>query len=196
MLPSFTKALLTTTSLLALTASAAPSPSPADDQLVPRACTTLLPSVVDALDKSDPDTPNNYGAFRLQRQSGVNSVDTVLSFTDIPAGATGCQLRVLFPPHNPGQIAYGDAVQADVWTAAPDPTGTSTWNHPPAKDQLVATVNFPTVGSTETFETILWAGTCAQTLTFFFELSNWQPGSGSVSFLNSATEGFSLVYNC
>lgn len=199
-------------SLLTLTqtTSAHPTAGPSPVDLVPRACSSLGPSPIDVLQASDPNTPSVTGAFRLERTNSVDDVSTALTFNYIPAGATGCTLHVIFPPHTPGAIASGTATQADVWLASPDRYGTSTWNNPPQKQQHVSTVIFPAEGSTDTFETNLWAGNCpvpptpdGGTLTFLFELSTWQQGNGSVSFFNSLggkqglqAEGFSLIFNC
>jgi hypothetical protein len=192
-------------SLLAQTTSAHPSPV----DLVRRACSTLGPSLIDVLQAADPNSPSVTGDFRLDRTDSVNEVLTALTFNYIPPGATGCTLHVTFPPHDPGTIASGTTTQANVYLASPDPYGTSTWNNRPQTEQMVATVIFPTEGSTDTYETNLWAGTCpfgptqnGGTLTFLFELSNWQQGSGSVNFYNSLggkgfeAVGFSLIFDC
>jgi hypothetical protein len=193
MLSTILPALLSI-SLLASTTTALPAASPAE--LVPRACTTKLPHPIDVLDKTTPNKHLDGSVFRLERTDSVNDVSSVVTFKNIPAGSTGCTLAVIIPPHTPGQIATGTATQADVWTVAADPKGTSTWNKQPEKKSVVSTVIFPAPGSTETFATNLWAGNCDSTLSFLFELSNWQQGNGSVSFINSETKGFSLIYDC
>jgi hypothetical protein len=201
--------LLLATSLLSLTsalptASADADASPAE--LVPRACATLGPSIIDILEKGDPDHPHNGQVFNLARGGtpASNNFISVVTFNYIPAGATGCMLRVHYPPfQHPNQIAIGDATQADVWSVAPDPAGVSTWNHPPARDQFVATTIFPEAASTEPFETILMSNTCKPTMSFLFEQSNWQQGGGSVQFYNTLGGkqglqplGFSMIFNC
>jgi hypothetical protein len=201
--------LLLATSLLSLTsalptATADPDASPAD--LVRRTCATLGPSIIDILEKGDPDQPHNGQVFNLARAGGQgsNQFISVVTFNYIPAGATGCMLKVQYPPFQyPNEIATGDATQADVWSVAPDPAGVSTWNNPPALNQFVATTIFPEAASTEPFETILMSNSCSPTMSFLFEQSDWQQGGGSVQFYNTlggkqglVPLGFSMIFDC
>jgi len=199
-------------SVITSIASALPSPvanpeaSPAE--LVPRACSTLGPSPIDVLEKSDPNNPHDGPVFQLDRTgssgSYTNDNITVLTFNYIPAGATGCMLQVEFPPlTQPNQIASGTATQANVWTVAPDPNGVSTYNNPPVRNQFVSTLIFPTTTSTEIYKTILYSNTCSPTMSFLFELSTWQQGTGHVQFFNSLGGkqglqpiGFSMIFDC
>lgn len=87
---------------------------------------------------------------------------------------------------------------------APDAAGTSTWANPPARDQFVTTMRFPTEAGGTGSRTVLTSDGCdIPTMSWLFEYSNWQQGGGSVRFFNSAGGdfgvpdlGFSLVFNC
>lgn len=166
--------------------------------LVPRACTTVGPSHINVLQRSDPNRPHRGNTFNLTRSGGSNQAISVVTFANIPAGATGCMLRFDLPRlERPNQIASGEAIQSDVWSVAPDPNGVSTWNNPPARDQFVATTRFPTGTTESAFSTYLASNTCSPTMSFLFELSSWQQGAGSVVFDNNPGYlGFSMVFNC
>jgi hypothetical protein len=206
-LSNYLASILTLTTLASAlpTATLDASPEPAAAALLPRACTTIPPSSINILQKGDPSHPHNGLIFNLARGGNPpsNEYISVVTFTNIPPGATGCMLRVQFPPlQYPNQITIGPANQADVWSVAPDPNGLSTWNNPPARDQWVATTRFPEAKSETPTEGVLASNTCSPTMSFLFEQSDWQ-GGGSVRFYNSAGGnsglpplGFSMVFNC
>lgn len=195
-------------------ASAVPTPA----ELAPRACSTVGPVNISKLDKSAPDSKNNGLVFALHRNGGANSntVKAVVSFSFIPPGATGCMLQIDLPrlptQNNPGPIASGTGTQSDVWLLKNPPVSNPydysfvydyTWNHPPQKNQFVSTTIFPTGIPTDPYKTFMWSGTCQQTMSFQFELSDWQQGSGDVNFFNTlggkvglTPIGFSMIYNC
>lgn len=154
----------------------------------------------------------------LNRTGGANSntIKAVVSFGDIPLGATGCMLEIDIPklPANNvyEPIAGGDS-QADVWLIK-QPAGYTpaeywyvyewSWNKPPVKDQFVSTVIFPTTNPTDgPLKRYLWSGTCSPTMSFQFELSDWQQGAGWVNYftsvggkLTTTPINFNMVYNC
>lgn len=209
LLTSLALGLLTTASALPTAeaetnANADASPNPV--ALAPRACTTIPPSNINILQRGDPNNPHNGLIFNIAR-SGTpprNEYIAVVTFSNIPAGATGCMLSAQFPPlRYPNQITTGPAVQADVWSVAPDRQGTSTWNNPPARREFVSTIRFPTEAGGPGLSTVLASNTCSETMSFLFEHSDWQQGGGSVYFFNTAGGnfgdrpiGFSMVFNC
>ncbi|KAF7510995.1 hypothetical protein GJ744_005541 [Endocarpon pusillum] len=208
-LTSLTLGLLTTASALPTAdaetnANADASPNPV--ALAPRACTTIPPSNIDILERGDPTNPHNGLIFNIVRTGTPprNEYISVVTFSNIPAGATGCMFSLQFPPlAYPNQIATGPAIQADVWSVNPDRQGTSTWNNPPARREFVATTRFPTEASGTGSSTVLASNTCSETMSFLFEHSTWQQGGGSVRFFNSAggnyrvpPVGFTMVFNC
>ncbi|KAB8278129.1 hypothetical protein BDV30DRAFT_204157 [Aspergillus minisclerotigenes] len=184
--------------LLFSTAIAVPTPT----ELLPRACTTLAPAVINTLDAANPNTPYSGQQFTLER-SGSPLIDnkiSVLTFSKIPAGATGCRLEIELPPLSDGQIAPSNT-QADVWSADPgDGSSLPTYNHPPHKREMVATYIFPKGPTTKATHTVLASNTCSTTMSWLVQLSEWQSSAGSVNFQNSvgngADIGFMLVYNC
>jgi len=201
-------------SLLALV-SAVPTPA----ELSPRACSTMGPATISRLNKTTPNDNLNGLTFALHRNGGANSntIKSVVSFTYIPPGATGCMLQIEIPqlptPNNPGPIASGTGTQSDVWLITNPPTTNPydnsfiyhySWNSPPIKSQFVSTTIFPVGSPTDApYKTFMWSGTCKQTLSFQFELSDWQQGSGDVNFYDTTGGkqglvpiGFRLVFNC
>lgn len=201
-------------SILTLT-SAVPTPA----ELAPRACSTLGPANISRLNKTAPNEYLNGQTFALHRDGGANSntIKSVVSFAFIPPGATGCMLQIDIPKlptgNNPGPIASGTGTQADVWLVTNPPRSNPydfgfiyeySWNKPPVKNQFVSTTIFPTGSPTDApYKTFMWSGTCQQQLSFQFELSDWQQGSGDVNFFDTlggkqglTPIGFSMVYNC
>ncbi|ERF69967.1 hypothetical protein EPUS_08778 [Endocarpon pusillum Z07020] len=95
LLTSLALGLLTAASALP-TADAAPNPV----ELAPRACTTIPPSNINILQRGDPNNPHNGLIFNIVRTGSPprNEYISVVTFSNIPAGATGCMLSVQFPP--------------------------------------------------------------------------------------------------
>jgi hypothetical protein len=208
--------LLLVTSIVSLVTG---TPTPAS--LAPRACSTVGSANINILDKNAPDTKTNGQVFALRRTGGrdSNTLKSVVSFTYIPQGATGCMLQIDLPAQpsrtSPDGLASGTGTQSDVWllkkpagTGGPNPWNPPsiygyTWNSPPEKSQFVSTTFFPPGKPTDPYKTFLWSGTCDPTMSFQFELSDWQQGSGDVRFYNHlggkeglVNFGFSMIYNC
>ncbi|KAE8386994.1 hypothetical protein BDV23DRAFT_175029 [Aspergillus alliaceus] len=193
--------MIKSVALLALIFSAAIA-VPTPTELVPRACTTLAPSIIDVLDAANPNTPSPGQQFTLERSGSPlkNNKIAALTFNNIPAGATGCRLELGFPPLSEGQIAPRD-IQADIWSTDPwDSSSLPTYNHQPNKREMVATTIFPKGPTTQASHTVLASNTCSSTMSWLALLSEWQNFPGSVNFQNSIGNGpefgFSLVFNC
>ncbi|PYH92413.1 hypothetical protein BO71DRAFT_400572 [Aspergillus ellipticus CBS 707.79] len=184
--------------VLASTALAAPTPA---GDLIPRACTTIAPTIIDILDVSTPNTPSPGQHFSLARTPNTNTRVSAITFNNIPAGATGCMLEIDIPAlAQDNQIASGDS-QADIWTTSPwDSSSLPTWNNQPALREMVSTFTFPTQKNTNPFHTVLASNTCSSTMSFLARLSTWQTHEGHVDFQNliggANPIGWSLVYNC
>ncbi|RAL09389.1 uncharacterized protein BO97DRAFT_407739 [Aspergillus homomorphus CBS 101889] len=181
---------------LATVALAARSPA---GEVVPRACTTILPSSIDVLDSANPNTANVGQRFTLRRSGSPasNNKISAFTFTNIPAGATGCTLQVNVPAlTTANQIAWGSN-QAEFWTTnAWTAANAPTWNNPPTRGQMVSTFQFPTGVTTTPTQQNLASNTCSNTMSFLALLSDWQSGAGQVDFMQGADLGFKLIYNC
>ncbi len=196
-------------------ACAAPTP----EELVPRSCITVGPVNISKLNKTAPNDYLNGPLFALHRNGGPNSntIKSVVSFAYIPPGSTGCMLQIDIPKlptrNTPGPIATGTGTQADAWLITNPPRSNPfdngfiyeySWNNPPVKSQFVSTTIFPTGSPTDApYKTYMWSGTCKQQLSFEFDLSDWQQGSGDVNFFDTTGGksgltpiGFTMVYNC
>ncbi|OXV06749.1 hypothetical protein Egran_05484 [Elaphomyces granulatus] len=163
-----------------------------------RACTTIQPTSIDVLNKANPNTASLGKQFTLGRTSGTDNIISTLTFENIPHGATGCMINILIPDlTKPNEIASGTATQANVWTVQPWTTSSPpTYNKPPVRNAFVSTTIFPTGVTTSPYATVLESNSCSPVMSFLFELSTWQQGSGSVNFANSPAIGFSLTFNC
>jgi hypothetical protein len=188
-----------------LLAAATASPTPTED-LVPRACGTLGPSVIDVLRVSTPDNASPGQQFTVSRAGypPYNTQISAITFNYIPQGATGCMLEIDIPVlTQPNQIAEG-ATQVDIWTTDPwDWHSLPTYNRPPKRREMVGTYIFPTQPTTEESKRIIASNTCSDTMSFLVELSNWQTQSGSVNFYNTlggkqgiVPIGFRMIFNC
>ncbi|KAE8372209.1 hypothetical protein BDV26DRAFT_286145 [Aspergillus bertholletiae] len=186
--------------IAALFSAANAVPTPAE--LLPRACTTVAPSYINILDAANPNTPYPGQQFTLERGGSPLSDNkiSVVTFANLPAGATGCQLAIELPPLSKDQIAPGD-IQADVRNSSPVvDSSVPTYNNPPQKGNIVSTYIFPEGPTTQSAKTILVSNTCSTTMSWLVQLSEWQTTGGSVNFANTAGNGgnigFSLIYNC
>ncbi|MCJ1245654.1 hypothetical protein MMC30_002858 [Trapelia coarctata] len=203
---SILQTLAVTLTALSTLTSSAPTPE-GSPTLEKRTCATQGPSIIDVLRASTGDNASPGQLFTLDREGSppYDTINSAITFEYIPPGATGCMLQLEFPPlTTDNQIASGTATQADVWSTKPwNNTNLPTYNHPPVKDQFVSTTIFPTQKSTTGTKTILVSNSCSPQMSFFFELSNWQRGTGTVNFFNSLGGkqglqpiGFSMIYNC
>ena len=187
--------VLITGALTALSAAVA-IPEP-DKNLHRRTCTTIQPASIDVLSSSSPNTPSLGTQFILSRENGVDNIISTITF-NVPTGSTGCMINILIPELTvANEIASGTATQADVWTVQPWTTSSPpTFNNPPVKNQFVSTTIFPTDTTTSSYSTVLESNSCSPVMSFLFQLSTWQQGSGFVDFTNSPSIGFSLTFDC
>jgi hypothetical protein len=192
----FLSSVVVGVSLLGLSAGA---PTGTSD-LVRRACTTALPSYVGWIDSEYPNesfnhsTVGNVQEFRLNHGStifGTAERKSLIRF-DIPRGSTGCMLSLAFPPQF---VVAGGESQADVYGIEGNAGPQFTWNNPPVTTTKWATTTWPDTPG-PAFSTILQSNTCSTQVSFFFQLSPWQTGSGFVDFINQQSIGFSMIYDC
>ena len=169
-----------------------------------RACTVNQPTTINRPSSDDPSGHSTFGDldFVVSRDSSSSNTEvSIVTFDKIPAGATGCTLQVQWPALTVnGFFAHGyngqSEITVDVYTLnTPDTNGTLTWDDLPVPDTKVSQVNFPTVTS-PAFQTNLVSGTCSSSMSYLFEIDDFQSGPDSVEFTNRPALGFSLIYNC
>ncbi|PLB46604.1 hypothetical protein P170DRAFT_438323 [Aspergillus steynii IBT 23096] len=189
--------------LLLLITTVTATPTPID--LVRRECKYLAPSAIDILSESNPDTPSLGNHFSLSHEANPsrNTETVALTFTDIPATASGCVLQLAIPKlTHENEIASGTATQAEIWKTNPwTHDDAPTWSHPPHKDRMVSTTGFPTEVTDEKDVRWLASDTCSETMSYYVELSDWQNSEGDVDFENHVDGGdgdlgFRMVYGC
>jgi len=182
----------------ALLGAAAPTASP---ELTARTCTSANPSVIDVLDAAYPNAGSTGVTFSLARTGGpgTNTKKTAILFKDIPAGATGCMLKVEWPAN----LDMGEGSNtANVFTTEDFAGWTPSWNNPPRTLAQVSSTNFPTDYNSPAYWTYLYSSTCSPNMGFLFELADWQQGPGNINFIHKGQgykhsgAGFTLVYNC
>jgi len=170
-----------------------------------RSCTTVQPTTIN---RPSADYPNGHSIFGDQDfvvtregSPAANTEVSIVTFDNIPAGATGCTLQVQWPNLGvDGFFAHGypgqSEITVDVYSlTTPDTSGTLTFDDLPVPDTKVSQVNFPTTAS-PAFTTNLVSSTCSSSLSFLFEIDDFQGAPDSVEFTNRPGLGFSLIYNC
>lgn len=193
---AITSTILTT----ALLSSALPTGT---SDLVPRACTTQYPTLIDHIYELSPDVANQQSNFfeiahvpvpdgapsRLYRR------DVVVQFDHIPAGSYGCQLEAYFPAG--GTVEQSGASRVDVFTVDRHATPGDTWNTAPKPVSLFGTVTFEAKGD-EVVKRVLNSGVCDDTLTYRFTIAS-ETEAGTVYFREGAGvggQGLRLTHNC
>ena len=171
---------------------------PAAEPISKRACTLRYPNFPISFTSTSPDTNTLDTTLTLARTGGPgsNTGKAGLTFSGIPAGATGCALHYALPPvTTPDQFATG-ANNVDVFGADGPILRTTTWNNQPHTTTKYASIQVPEY-VTDRYETILLATTCNATLSFLFQLSDWQQNAGTVHIpQNPTASGFWLTYDC
>ncbi|KAF2446774.1 hypothetical protein P171DRAFT_238774 [Karstenula rhodostoma CBS 690.94] len=156
----------TATTLLsaALLAGAAPTAP-----LETRSCSVAYPQSI--------GFPINYHIS--QSANGAKKVLNALTFSNIPAGAFGCQLEVNFPAAYAIQSSGNS--QINVWTAN-------------GQRKLFGTV---TLASSPVAPTkfVINSATCQNVMSYSLEIAS-EDQAGSVAFADTQDAGFTMAYNC
>ncbi|KAH7116821.1 hypothetical protein B0J11DRAFT_101645 [Dendryphion nanum] len=148
-------------------AVAAPTSAP----LERRACSVAYPRTI--------GFPINYV---IKQDAGkTNSVEPVINFDNIPAGAYGCQLEVNFPAGYPIQSSGSTSV--NVWSES----GAS-------KGSLFGTVTFTSSPVAPT-KYVINSATCASLLSYRLSIAS-DTLPGSVAFADTKEAGITVTYNC
>ena len=178
----------------------------------PRACTKITPSSIYWVNQDAPDydTPGNEFHISHLTTPGYDSF-SIVTFTDIPEGATGCMLEMEIPVLvEPEVIANGPGTQLDVYTITPDNPTAVSWNNQDftRETKVAETIPFPTGTTTSEFQTVLYSDSCRPAMSFLFQQSAYESNEyGEVGFANEESlvyiqgkdtgpVGFYMVYNC
>ncbi|OAX80437.1 hypothetical protein ACJ72_05233 [Emergomyces africanus] len=172
--------------------------------LSPR-CKVIYPTTFVTMSSAHPDNGHRGSHVDIKRvkkgDKFTNTWETLLTFTGIPDGATGCMLRLQMPEtvEQGGLNGTGPAVVVDVWKVgafAPKTDSMPTFNHYPNLQAMVATFNVP-VGGNQPFDNILASDACSSTMSFLLRYSDWQQGEGSARWVQLNDHfGFSLIHSC
>jgi hypothetical protein len=207
----FTTALL---SLLPLLAQSSPV------ELERRACSVAQPSFVGTIDSLDP----NYNAAPGPGGSGTTlafkdpnivrsnvtgkglTMDTLLEFSNIPAGAYGCQLELFFARDYWTLYDYPPGPRSiDIWnTDGPVPKSPTsgnyslTWNTAPKKTSLFGTIgNIELPPFSQDIKKVVNSAACKSKLTWRIAVPPQVVQGGLQFFQNqSPVGGWRLTYNC
>lgn len=201
-----------TFTLLSLIGLAFATPTPVD--LVPRCGTTVRPFLLQRLREAFPNvvsgnTVNTNGNFHVQQAVANNQINKriyqIVAFKNIPPNSYGCTLAVQFPPGY--AIASTGVATLNVTTLYKDtpaliqnyPNGYS-WSKffpptsPPLGQGLFGTTTF-SAGQSATIN----SQACPPgggSMAFIFAISGWVSTAASVDFLQTATAGVYLTFNC
>lgn len=156
---------LTLASIFLTTALAAPTTS---TPLTRRACSVAYPYG---------NFPINYDVH--QTTDGTPPRVDALQFTNIPAGAYGCQLNVAFPANYPITTSGNSAINILSSNGG--------------SEVLFGTVNLQTSAAAQSF--VVNSLQCEEVLVFTLEIAS-QSDAGRVAFADTPEAGFSISYNC
>lgn len=158
-----------------------------------RTCSTTYPEVA-RVSEAQPDASYLPGFTISQDAAATNRQDVFIEFTT-PAGSYGCQLETQFPANYP--IQASGQTQVYVFSTENLPRSSQgidvSWNHSPAAISQVGTVKFE---QNPTTRKVLNSFVCKPKLTFRLRIASDQTAAGIVSFVQSATAGLRLTYNC
>ncbi|KAL3459549.1 hypothetical protein BJX64DRAFT_301276 [Aspergillus heterothallicus] len=182
---------LKTISLLLATLTTIVSAAPA-----PSGCTTIAP-VYARVDEAQP-VESYLPDFRIsQEANGAAKQDTFIEFT-VPPGSWGCTLSYSFPP---GYAIDTEGLAPVEFFSVAGPLSRSprgidiSWAYSPAPIAMVGSVTFessPTQGTTRVVNSFA----CAETMSYRLSISNGYAGKTGVGFVQSASAGLRLSYNC
>ncbi|KAF2141200.1 uncharacterized protein K452DRAFT_359004 [Aplosporella prunicola CBS 121167] len=179
-----TTTTLLSTLVLASSTLAAAVPAAA---LTPRACAIETPTLLTRLDRSNPDLAIGSVSYAWANPT----ISTEVQFSNIPAGAFGCQLEIFFPPRyvvdNSGDSrAYFYSLDREV-------SPSDTFNNAPAKVSLIGTADVRSDYARET-RIVVNSVQCKPSLGFRMDVAEGKVGS--LGFNNLDGFGFRLTHNC
>lgn len=192
-------AITTTLLTTAFFSSAVPTGT---SDLVPRACTTQYPTLIDHIYENSPDLANqqnNYFEIAHDTVSGgdprLYRRDVIVQFDNIPANSYGCQLEAYFPAG--GTVYQYGASQVNVFTVDKHATPADTWNTAPKPVSLFGTITFEAKAN-EPVKRVINSGVCNTTLTYRFTIAS-ETQVGEVYFPEGPDfngQGLRLTHNC
>jgi hypothetical protein len=162
----------------------------------PSGCTTVTP-VYARVDEAQP-VQSYLPNFRISQEAGgTKKQDTFVEFT-VPPGSWGCTLSYYFPPGYPINTV-GLAPVEFFSVSGPlsrSPRGIDiSWAYSPAPISMVGTVKFESSTSQGTSR-VVNSFACASTMTYRLSISKGYAAKTSVGFVQSASAGLRLSYNC
>ncbi|KAL1966599.1 hypothetical protein VTN77DRAFT_4010 [Rasamsonia byssochlamydoides] len=129
--------------------------------------------------------------------AALGPITAGITFNDVLANGTGCMLNIAIPQVTQTGEFAGGSNTFDVWRVSSPITNSTTWNTIPSRTTMWATMNMPIDVTTGPFQTVLMSDTCNETMSFYFQLSDWQQQAGFVRILQEDMEyGFWLTYGC
>ena len=172
---------------------------PTEAELVPRACVTEYPSFLTTIQQSSPNTiyGNTQYTIVAQNANRANEIDTLIEFTNIPAGAYGCQLEFFAPP---GYTVTGiGSTQLNVYVPTRDVQSSDSWATAPGNSYLFGTVTLSSQPNAPT-KIVVNSLTCKPTLSFRVRIAS-DTASGRVETNQqnppaNPTAGWRITHNC
>ncbi|KAL4926179.1 uncharacterized protein BDV17DRAFT_270204 [Aspergillus undulatus] len=179
------------------TAVAVPAPGPAPNPAAPpTSCTTIHPAIA-RVDAARPVESYLPGFHISQNANGAAKQDTFAEFT-VPRGVWGCTLSYSFPRNYP--ISTVGLAPVEVFSVAGplsrSPRGIDiSWDFCPAPISMVGSVKFESSPSGVT-NRVINSFACQPNMSYRLSISKGYAAKTSVSFVQSATAGLRMTYNC
>jgi len=178
----------------ALLSAATPTPT-----LVPRACSTVFPTVIDLIDQAMPNSTTDGMTVTVALDQAANSTtlthrDALVIFNNIPAGAYGCQLEAIFPAG--AVITSSGVTQVNVFSLNRVASPTDTYATAPNNVGQIGIITFSSSPTGPTKQVINSAA-CSTSLSYRLSLASDANRPGSVTFQEIAgAQGLQITFNC
>ena len=199
-IPSTMHFLKSTTLLLAATLATLVSavPTPASNEPVRRACTTVTPTIA-RVSEAQPVESYLPGFKISQGAGGTQRNDMFVEFS-IPAGSWGCSLSYSFPAGYDVDVTGSPAPWVDVYAVqgplSRSPHGVDiSWGYCPEPLYLVGSTRFES-SPTQTTTRVINSFGCADTMTYRLRIGKFYNNAASVEFAQTAAAGLRMTYGC
>ena len=193
-MPFLKSATLLLAATLATLVSAAPTP--ASNELIRRACTTVTPTIARV---SEVQPVESYlPGFKISQEAGGTKRNDMFVEFSIPAGSWGCSLSYTFPAGYDVDVSSDPRVEvyAVQGPLSRSPHGVDiSWAYCPEPLYLVGSTRFES-SPTQTTTRVINSFACANTMTYRLRIAKHYNNAASVEFAQTAAAGLRMTYGC
>lgn len=188
--------VLSITSVFLATAILSSATPTGTSNLVPRACTTVYPALIDLIDQQNPTVANPSTNVEVALNDVAGTLyhrDALVRFDNIPAGSYACQLEAYFPAA--ATITQSGSTLVDVFSVDRNALATDTYAVSPQRVGIFGTLTFQS-SATQPTKQVINSAACSPSLTYRLAISS-QTAVGDVNFVNTAAaQGLQITFNC